>query len=38
MTCGGRNNSDAVTFAREQLALQNAPFIAWLEAYAPPPQ
>jgi protein tyrosine phosphatase (PTP) superfamily phosphohydrolase (DUF442 family) len=38
ISCGGLNNSDAVTFAREQLALQNAQFIAWLEAYAPPPQ
>jgi protein tyrosine phosphatase (PTP) superfamily phosphohydrolase (DUF442 family) len=36
ITYGGFNNADAVTFAREQLALQNAQFIAWLEAYAPP--
>jgi hypothetical protein len=36
ITYGGMSNSDAVTFAREQLALQNAQFIAWLEAYAAP--
>jgi protein tyrosine phosphatase (PTP) superfamily phosphohydrolase (DUF442 family) len=35
ITYGGLNNSDAVTFAREQLALAHPQFIAWLEAYAP---
>jgi protein tyrosine phosphatase (PTP) superfamily phosphohydrolase (DUF442 family) len=36
ITYGGLRNSDAVTFAREQLALANPQFIAWLEAYAAP--
>ena len=36
ITYGGLSNSDAVTFAREQLALANPQFIAWLEAYTVP--
>jgi protein tyrosine phosphatase (PTP) superfamily phosphohydrolase (DUF442 family) len=35
MTCGGYGNAAAVDFATTQLALQNAQFIAWLQAYAP---
>ena len=39
MQPGGKRDageSDVAALAREQLALQNAQFIAWLEAYAPP--
>jgi protein tyrosine phosphatase (PTP) superfamily phosphohydrolase (DUF442 family) len=35
ITYGGYTNQQAVTFATTQLALQNAQFIGWLQAYRP---
>jgi protein tyrosine phosphatase (PTP) superfamily phosphohydrolase (DUF442 family) len=37
ITYGSYTNAQAVTFATTQLALQNPQFIAWLQAYSPPP-